>query len=124
MKEGERTILGYLAAFTLGVVCMGVIALLLMRAKPTPTAPEIGVPAVPQEEVPPPPAIEPRRQTFQRIPRSAVSPAVDAPPVEEPATAAAAPGEAVENEVRPVVVVPVVEPVPVHSASTPILPSG
>ena len=46
MKEGERTVLGYLAAFTLGVVCMGVIALMLMRTRHT--MPEPATPAPPQ----------------------------------------------------------------------------
>src|SRR6185436_115901 len=106
MKEGERTVLGYLAAFTLGVVCMGVIALLLMRTRHTAPEPatSAAVPA-PTDEITLPPPAEPRRQTFQRIPRT-VAPPVAETPVEEPATTAPAPPEIVEKEPPQVIVVP------------------
>jgi hypothetical protein len=107
MKEGERTVLGYLTAFTLGVVCMGVIALMLMctrRTAPEPIAPLLS--PTPTEEVSSAEPVEPRRQTFQRIPRSIVPPVVEGPPAEEPATAAV-PADNFEKEPPQVVVVPV-----------------
>jgi hypothetical protein len=116
MKEGERTVLGYLAAFTLGVVCMGVIALVLMRTRHTTPEPATPAPSqAPTEDVISPPPAEPRRQTFQRIPRSIAPPVVEAPPAEDPATTASPPSENVEKEPPQVVVVPVAQPTPVRS---------
>ena len=118
MKEGERTVLGYLAAFTLGVVCMGVIALLLMRTRHTAPEPatSAAVPA-PTDEITLPPPAEPRRQTFQRIPRT-VAPPVAETPVEEPATTAPAPPDIVEKEPPQVIVVPVARQVTLHSEAS------
>jgi hypothetical protein len=120
MKEGERTVLGYLTAFTLGVICMGVIALLFMRTRQTPPEPATRTPAETQnKEVNPPPAVEPRRQSFQRIPRSVPPPVAEVPPGEPPASSAATVSESVEEAPPQVVVVPVAQPVPVRSETTP-----
>ncbi len=127
MKEAERTILGYLAAFTLGVICMGVIALVLMRARHTVPPPEPEILAPPQEEVGTRPASELRRQTFQRMPRSIAPPVIEPVVTEEPQQPPApAPTEKGEDQSPRIVVVPVTRPAPVHStvASTATLRGG
>src|SRR5438445_7469346 len=84
MSERKRNILGYLAAFTFGVLCMGVIALFLLNSSRRAPQPELS-PVRPQDEpVESQPVPSPRRQTFQRLPRN-TSQRAEVPAV-EPAT--------------------------------------
>ncbi|HEV8541817.1 MAG TPA: carboxypeptidase regulatory-like domain-containing protein [Verrucomicrobiae bacterium] len=63
MKDPARTVLGYLAAFTLGVVCMSVI-FMATRGKVGRQTPEESREGFAENPASPPP---PRPQTFQRL---------------------------------------------------------
>ena len=74
MKDSPRPALGYLAAFTLGLVCMAAIFLVMRKES---ARQELLAPPVEKSAEPPKPLATPRPQTFNRLHRESAEKPVD-----------------------------------------------